>query len=208
MMTTDNNFYCIYIKRGLDIFISLFAIIAFCWLYVILAILVWIMIGRPIIFKQQRVGKDGKVFTLYKFRTMTDERNSDGNLLPDDIRLTKFGKLLRLTSLDELPEMWNILKGDMSVVGPRPLLISYLNRYNSNQMRRHEVRPGLTGWAQVNGRNTISWEEKFDLDVWYVDHISFWLDLKIVALTVLKVIRCEGINSEDATTMKEFKGSH
>ena len=171
-------------KRPLDIICSLLALSVFCWLYAVLAILVRIKLGSPVIFKQARPGKDEKVFNLFKFRTMTDEKDENGNLLPDEIRLTKFGRVLRKTSLDEVPEAINILKGDMSVVGPRPLLVEYLPRYSKKQKRRHEVRPGLTGNAQVNGRNAISWEEKFDLDIEYVDRITFAGDIKIVFRTV------------------------
>ena len=160
-----------------------------------------------VIFTQERPGLDERIFSLYKFRTMTDEKDENGELLPDEQRLTKFGRLLRSTSLDELPELVNILKGDMSVVGPRPLLVKYLERYDSHQKRRHEVRPGFTGYAQVHGRNAISWEEKFDLDVYYVDHVSFLMDWKIILKTVKTVIKREGINSETAATMEEFKGN-
>ena len=164
-------------------------------------------LGSPVIFCQERPGKDEKIFRLYKFRSMTDEKDENGKLLPDEVRLTKFGKLLRSTSLDELPELWNIFKGDMSIVGPRPLLVKYLPLYNEEQKHRHDVRPGLTGWAQANGRNAISWEEKFRLDVFYVEHISFALDVKTIFLTVKNVLRREGISSESAATMEEFKGS-
>lgn len=181
--------------------------IVFCWLYAIIAILVRVKLGSPVLFKQKRPGKDEKIFTLYKFRTMTDQRDENGDLLPDDVRLTKFGKLLRSTSLDELPEAWNILKGDMSVVGPRPLLVQYLPLYSKHQERRHEVRPGLSGWAQINGRNALSWEEKFDLDVWYVDYVSFRLDMKIVFQTVMKVLKRDGISRENTATVEEFTGS-
>lgn len=193
-------------KRPFDIVCALAAIVVFWWLYVIVAVLVRIKLGSPVLFCQERPGKDEKIFKLYKFRTMTDERDEDGNLLPDDVRLTKFGKLLRSTSLDELPEAFNILKGDMSVVGPRPLLVKYLPLYNERQARRHEVRPGLTGWAQANGRNAITWEEKFELDVYYVDHISFWMDVKTILLTVKKMFCRDGISSETSATMEEFKG--
>jgi len=170
-------------------------------------VLVRIKLGSPVIFCQERPGKDEKIFKMYKFRSMTDARDENGELLPDDVRLTKFGGLLRATSLDELPELWNIFKGDMSIVGPRPLLARYLPRYNDTQRRRHEVRPGLTGMAQVNGRNAISWEEKFSYDVDYVDNITFAEDLKIIFLTVKKVFAREGISSESAATMEEFMGT-
>ena len=196
-----------YFKRLVDVLCSLAAIIVFSWLYIIVAILVRIKLGSPVIFKQARPGKDEKIFNLYKFRTMTDERDDDGNLLPDDVRLTKFGRLLRKTSLDELPEAFNILKGDMSVVGPRPLLVKYLHRYNEEQKRRHEVRPGLTGLAQVSGRNAITWEEKFEYDIKYVDNITFIGDVKIIFLTVWKAfVKEEGISAEGEATMGEFTG--
>ena len=181
--------------------------IVFCWLYAIVAILVRVKLGSPVIFCQERPGKDEKIFKLYKFRSMTDERDENGELLPDDVRLTKFGRLLRSTSLDELPEAWNILKGDMSVIGPRPLLVKYLPRYNKQQARRHEVRPGLSGYAQVHGRNSVTWEEKFDLDIWYVDHVSFMLDVKLVFETVKVAIKREGISSQTDATMEEFLGT-
>ena len=174
---------------------------------VISALLVRIKLGSPVIFKQKRPGLNGKIFTLYKFRTMTDKKDENGNLLPDEIRLTRFGKKFRATSLDELPELFNILKGDMSVVGPRPLLVKYLPLYNEHQFRRHEVRPGFTGYAQVNGRNAISWEEKFDKDVEYVDNVSFLGDWKIILQTVKTVISREGISSETSETMEDFKGT-
>lgn len=200
------------VKRILDIICALLALILLCWLYAIVAILVKIKLGSPVIFKQERPGKKDKngqekIFKLYKFRTMTDEKDANGNLLPDEIRLTKFGAWLRSTSLDELPEAVNILKGDMSVVGPRPLLARYLPRYTETQRRRHEVRPGLTGWAQANGRNLVSWEEKFNMDVWYVDHISLGLDIKILFLTLKAVFKHEGISSETNVTMEEFRGT-
>ncbi len=195
-------------KRPLDIICALLALSVFCWLYAVVAVLVRIKLGSPVIFKQARPGKDEKVFNLFKFRTMTDEKDENGNLLPDEVRLTKFGRLLRKTSLDELPEAINILKGDMSVVGPRPLLVEYLPRYNKKQKRRHEVRPGLTGNAQVNGRNAISWEEKFDLDIEYVDKITFAGDLKIVFRTIFKsFFKQEGISSDTSATMEVFMGS-
>lgn len=197
-----------FFKRPIDICCALAAIIVFCWLYIIVAILVRVKLGSPVLFTQDRPGKDEKIFKLYKFRTMTDARDENGNLLPDDVRLTKFGKLLRSTSLDELPEAFNILKGDMSVIGPRPLLVKYLPLYNEEQRRRHEVRPGLSGYAQVNGRNTVSWEEKFKLDVEYVDHITFLGDVHIIFSTVMKAfVKREGISSDTAATMEEFRGT-
>ena len=173
---------------------------------IIVYILVQNKLGRPAVFKQERPGLKGNVFTMYKFRSMTDERDANGELLPDAVRLTKFGKILRASSLDELPELFNILKGDMSFVGPRPLLVRYLDRYTSEQARRHDVRPGLTGWAQVNGRNAISWEDKFKLDVWYVDNWNLWLDIKILWMTFSKVFKREGIQGADQATMEEFWG--
>lgn len=211
MMQTKHRPYGLYerfFKRTLDIFCSCMALLVFWWLYVIVAILVRVKLGSPVLFTQDRPGKDEKIFKLYKFRTMTDARDENGNLLPDDVRLTKFGKLLRSTSLDELPEVFNILKGDMSIIGPRPLLVKYLPLYNEEQKRRHEVRPGLSGYAQVNGRNSVSWEEKFRMDVEYVDHVTFMGDVKIILGTVLKAfVKREGINSETAATMEEFKGT-
>lgn len=211
MVQTKHKPYGLYerfFKRTLDIFCSLMALLVFWWLYVIVAILVRVKLGSPVLFTQDRPGKDEKIFKLYKFRTMTDARDKNGNLLPDDVRLTKFGKLLRSTSLDELPEVFNILKGDMSIIGPRPLLVKYLPLYNEEQKRRHEVRPGLSGYAQVNGRNSVSWEEKFRMDVEYVDHVTFVGDVKIILGTVLKAfVKREGINSETAATMEEFKGT-
>ena len=201
------GFYEKYIKRLLDIVCALLALIVFGWLYGLLAILVRVKLGSPILFSQERPGKNEKIFKLYKFRTMTDARDENGALLPDEERLTHFGKLLRATSLDELPEAVNILKGDMSVIGPRPRLVKYLPRYNAFQHRRHEVRPGLSGYAQVHGRNALNWEERFALDVWYVDHISFLGDLKIVFQTIGKAfIKHDGISSETSATMEEFTG--
>jgi len=196
-----------YFKRPLDFVLSLGAIIILSPILLLIALLVRIKLGSPVIFKQQRPGMNEKIFTLYKFRTMTDERDEKGELLPNEMRLTDFGKFLRASSLDELPELFNILKGDMSIVGPRPLLIEYLPLYNAHQRRRHEVRPGLTGWAQVNGRNAISWEEKFNYDVEYVDNLSFFLDVKIIFLTIMKVLKREGINQEGRATMEPFRGS-
>lgn len=196
-----------YIKRILDIVSSLLAIIILSPLLAVTAVLVKTKLGSPVLFKQERPGKDEKIFTLMKFRTMTDERDENGELLPDEVRLTKFGKLLRSTSIDELPELFNILKGDMSVIGPRPLLVEYIPRYNEHQHRRHEVRPGLSGWAQVNGRNTVSWEDKFNMDVHYVDNYSFAMDVKILFMTVLNVLKKEGISSETSATMEVFMGT-
>ncbi len=195
------------IKRLLDILISLVILILFCWLYLILFILVRVKLGSPAIFKQPRPGKDEKVFNLDKVRTMTDEKDENGNLLPDEVRLTAFGKKLRSTSLDELPEFFNILKGDMSFIGPRPLLVKYLPLYNEEQHHRHDVRPGLTGWAQVNGRNLLSWEDKFEKDVYYVNNLSFLLDLKIIFKTIAVVFDRSGINSETDATMAAFTGT-
>lgn len=206
-MSNKNGIYRNYIKRLLDIILSLVAIICLSVVFLIVAFLVRVKLGSPVLFKQQRPGMNEKVFLMYKFRTMTDARGEDGELLPDDVRLTKFGKFLRSTSLDELPELFNILKGDMSLVGPRPLLVQYLPLYNEHQKRRHEVRPGLSGWAQVNGRNTISWEDKFDLDVRYVENLNFLLDIKIILLTIQKVFIREGINSETAATIEPFEGT-
>lgn len=196
-----------YIKRFFDIFSSLLAIILLSPILLITALTVRIKLGSPVLFKQERPGKDEKIFVLKKFRTMTDERDENGELLPDEERLTKFGRFLRSTSIDELPELFNILKGDMSVIGPRPLLVRYLPRYNEYQHRRHEVRPGLSGWAQVNGRNTVSWEEKFRMDVEYVDNYSLLFDIKILFLTIVNVLKHEGISSETSATMEEFMGN-
>lgn len=199
-----DGIYCRYIKRGLDILCALAAMIVFCWLYGIIAILVRVKLGSPVIFKQLRPGKDEKIFCLYKFRTMTDKRDDRGKLLPDEQRLTKFGKWLRSTSLDELPEAWNILKGDMSVVGPRPLLVEYLERYDDRQRHRQDVKPGLSGYAQIHGRNAISWEKRFELDVWYTENVSLWLDIRIVMKTVVVAMGGKNISSETSATMEEF----
>lgn len=199
--------YAKYIKRILDFILSLIALIVLSPVLLVIAILVRIKLGSPIIFKQQRPGKDEKIFTLYKFRTMTDKKDENGNLLPDSERLTKFGKVLRSTSLDELPELVNILKGDMSIVGPRPLLVEYLPLYSEEQKHRHDVRPGLTGLAQVSGRNSISWEEKFNDDLEYIKNITFLGDIKIILMTIAKVFKREGIAQEGNATMEKFTGN-
>lgn len=207
MKKFKKRLYKIYIKRKLDIVFSFFALVLLSPMLLIVAILVKLKLGSPILFKQERPGIDGEIFIMYKFRTMTDEIDESGNLLPDYKRLTKFGKLLRSTSLDELPELINIIKGDMSIIGPRPLLVQYLPLYNTHQKRRHEVRPGLTGLAQAHGRNELSWEDKFTLDVEYVDNISFTNDLKILFLTLKKILKREGINQVGGVTMEDFKGT-
>ncbi len=194
-------------KRIFDIIISISVLILFSPILAITALLIYLKLGNPVLFKQTRPRLYGKPFTIFKFRTMRNALDKSGNPLPDSERLTSFGKTLRSTSLDELPALWNVLKGDMSLVGPRPLLVEYLPLYSKEQARRHEVRPGITGWAQVNGRNAISWEDKFKLDVWYVDNQSFWLDLKILLLTVKKVFIREGISAEGEATMPFFTGS-
>lgn len=199
--------YEVVFKRMFDFLLSLIAIVLLSPVMLVTALLVRIKLGTPIIFNQERPGLHGKVFHMYKFRTMTDEKDAEGNLLSDEIRLTSFGKKLRSTSLDELPELFNILKGDMSIVGPRPLLVRYLPRYNERQARRHEVRPGFTGYAQVHGRNSITWEDKFEKDVYYVEHISLMLDVQILLKTVTTVLKREGISSATSVTMEEFMGS-
>jgi len=208
-MPTGNKdgLYRLYFKRPMDFLLALLAIIVLSPVIVVTAILVRTKLGSPIIFKQNRPGLNGKLFMMYKFRTMTDQKDENGELHPDHIRLTAFGKMLRATSLDELPELFNILKGDMSIIGPRPLLEQYLPLYNTHQKRRHEVRPGLSGYAQVNGRNSISWEDKFNLDVKYVDNVTFMNDLKIILLTIKKVFIKDGISSESSVTMEAFEGS-
>lgn len=207
MVQHKKGFYEKYIKRPQDACCALLALIVFSPILLIIAILVKCKMGSPVLFKQARPGLNEKIFYLYKFRTMTDAKDEAGNLLPDEVRLTVFGKWLRSTSLDELPSLINILKGEMSVVGPRPLLVQYLPRYNKHQARRHEVRPGFTGYAQVNGRNAISWEKKFDLDIEYVDNITFLRDWNIIFQTVFTVIKKEGISSETSVTMEEFMGT-
>ncbi|MBG9985125.1 sugar transferase [Aerococcaceae bacterium DSM 111022] len=206
-MKHNKGFYERYLKRPQDIVLSLVALIVLSPVITIVALLVRTKLGSPILFTQERPGLNEEIFRMYKFRTMTDEKDGDGKLLPDAVRLTKFGKLLRATSLDELPELFNILKGDMSVIGPRPLLVQYLPLYNEFQKRRHEVRPGLSGLAQVNGRNAISWDDKFNLDVEYVDNVSFLEDWKIIFLTIKKVFVKEGISSDTAATMEAFTGN-
>ena len=206
-MQRKQGIYEKYVKRILDVLFSMLFLILFWWLILVIALLVKIKLGSPVIFKQPRPGKNEKIFNMYKFRTMTDERDENGELLPDEVRLTKFGKTLRSTSLDELPELFNIVKGDMSIVGPRPLLVRYLPLYNERQKHRHDVRPGFTGLAQVNGRNSISWEEKFEWDIKYVEHVTFLQDCRIILKTVGVVLKRDGINSASAATMEEFKGS-
>jgi len=206
-ISVKKGIYRRFLKRPMDFILSLIAIIIFSPVLIIVGVLVRFKLGSPVLFKQKRPGLNEKIFTMYKFRTMTDEKDKNGELLPDSVRLTKFGRMLRSTSLDELPELFNILKGDMSIVGPRPLLIQYLELYNDHQKRRHEVRPGLSGHAQVNGRNAISWEDKFNLDVEYVDNMSFVGDWKIIFLTIKKVFVKEGISSDTSVTMEPFRGS-
>lgn len=206
-MHKPNGVYERFLKRPLDFLCALLALVVFCWLYALVAIIVRIKLGSPVLFKQERPGKNEKIFKLYKFRTMTNETDENGNLLPDEVRLTKFGQMLRKTSLDELPEAFNILKGDMSVIGPRPLLVRYLPRYNEEQRHRHDVRPGLSGYAQVHGRNAVSWDEKFEMDVWYTRNITFLLDVKIVLATIKSVLTHEGISSDSSVTMEEFMGN-
>ena len=195
-------------KRFFDIICAGLAILCLLPVCLLTAVFIRLRLGSPVLFSQIRPGLHGIPFRMYKFRSMTDACDAQGNLLPDEIRLTNFGKFLRSTSLDELPGLWNVFKGDMSLVGPRPLLVEYLPLYSKQQSRRHDVRPGITGWAQVNGRNALSWEQKFELDVWYVDNRSFWLDLKILLLTVKKVFIREGISADGHVTIEKFKGSH
>ena len=194
-------------KSLFDKTLALFLIILFSPIYIVVSLLIFLKMGSPILFRQKRPGYKEKIFGIYKFRTMTNEKDEFGNLLPDDKRLVGIGKFIRSTSLDELPQLFNVLKGEMSFVGPRPLLEEYLPLYNEKQKRRHDVKPGITGWAQVNGRNAISWEQKFDYDVWYVDNQSFWLDIKILWLTFLKVVKRSDISSSTSSTMEKFTGS-
>jgi undecaprenyl phosphate N,N'-diacetylbacillosamine 1-phosphate transferase len=207
-LSNKKSIYSRFFKRPMDFILSLCAIIVLAPVLLIIAILVRIKLGSPVLFKQKRPGLNEKIFTLYKFRTMTDERDENGELLPDEIRLTRFGKLLRSTSLDELPELFNIIKGDMSIVGPRPLLIQYLPLYDDHQRRRHEVRPGLSGLAMAKGRNALTWEEKFAYDTYYANHVSFLLDVKIIFWTLAIVFKREGINEAGHATVTEFKGSN
>ena len=195
------------LKNLFDKALALFLIILFSPIYIVVSLLIFFKMGSPILFRQKRPGYKEKIFGIYKFRTMTNEKDEFGNLLPDDKRLVGIGKFIRSTSLDELPQLFNVLKGEMSFVGPRPLLEEYLPLYNEKQKRRHDVKPGITGWAQVNGRNAISWEQKFDYDVWYVDNQSFWLDIKILWLTFLKVVKRSDISSSTSSTMEKFTGS-
>ena len=199
--------YRLFGKRIFDLLIALTLLVTLLPVILLTALVVRWRLGTPVLFQQQRAGKGGEIFAVQKFRSMTDARDQDGELLPDDVRLTPTGKFLRAASLDELPQLWNVVRGEMSMIGPRPLLVEYLPRYNSHQSRRHEVRPGITGWAQVNGRNAISWEDRFNLDVYYVDNLSLGLDIRIIALTVLKLIRPSGINSSNHATMERFQGS-
>ena len=196
-----------FFKRLIDIICSLIGLILFSPILLVVALLIRINLGSPVFFTQTRLGKDGKEFKMIKFRTMKDSLDKFGQLLPDEQRLTKFGKILRSTSLDELPELINVLKGDMTLVGPRPLLVEYKELYSERQFRMHEVSPGITGWAQINGRNAISWNERFELDVWYVDNISFLLDMKILVMTILKVIKRDGINEQGQASMSKFTGN-
>ena len=208
-MMMCQNIYKSYIKRILDFIISLLALLLL--LPVLLCLTVWLHFsnkGAGVFFLQERPGKDGKIFKVIKFKTMPDQRDADGNLLPDADRLTDVGRLVRSTSLDELPQLINVLKGDMSLIGPRPLLVQYLSLYSDEQMRRHEVRPGITGWAQSHGRNSISWTEKFNLDIWYVDHLSLMVDIRIIFITVKKVFLREGIHSDNNVTMEDFDGTN
>jgi sugar transferase EpsL len=193
-------------KRLLDLFVASLMLLILSPLMLLLGLFTRILLGRPVLFRQLRPGHLAKPFLIYKFRTMGAEKDENGNLLPDERRITPFGRFLRSTSLDELPELWNVLRGEMSLVGPRPLLMQYLPRYNEQQMRRHEAMPGITGWAQIKGRNAIDWDERLALDVWYVDHRSFWLDIKILLLTIYKIFSREGISAEGHATMPEFQG--
>jgi len=206
-MTSVQDSHCVISKRIMDLFVSSMALLILSPILILLFLLVWLFLGWPVIFSQARPGLHGSIFNLYKFRSMRNALDHQGNPLPDEQRLTRFGRFLRSSSLDELPELFNVLNGEMSLVGPRPLLIAYLERYTPEQARRHEVMPGITGWAQVNGRNALTWEEKFTLDVWYVDHRSFWLDIRILFMTLLKVFKREAINTPGSATSPEFMGT-
>lgn len=199
--------YYPHIKRFLDIIGAVVGLVVLMPLFIVIGIIIRTTMGSPVLYRQVRPGKNGKPFVVYKFRTMLDLKDEQGNLLPDEKRITGIGNFLRSTSLDEFPELYNVLKGDMSLVGPRPLLMEYLNKYSPEQARRHEVKPGITGWSQVNGRNTLNWDQRFELDVWYVDNISLWHDIKILWYTVVKVLKREGINADGHTTMPRFEGS-
>lgn len=202
-----NWFYRSVGKRCIDFVVGAALLVTLAPVILVVGLFVRVALGRPVLFRQRRVGRNGKIFPLYKFRSMLETRDEQGDLLPDEQRITKGGRLLRRLSLDELPQLWNVIRGDMSLIGPRPLLVRYLPRYSEHQARRHEIRPGITGWAQVNGRNAISWDERFDLDVYYVDHVSLWLDVRIVWLTVWHVLAGKGISQQDHATMPEFMGS-
>lgn len=206
-MAKGNSIYRCWGKRVFDLALAVPAMILLAPLMGIIGVIVLLRLGKPVIYKQMRPGIHNNLFPFYKFRTMTNACDDKGNLLPDEKRLTRIGEFLRKTSLDELPELWNVLKGDMSLVGPRPLLVKYLDRYTLAQARRHELKPGITGWAQVNGRNAITWDQKFEYDVWYVDNLSLWLDINIIFMTIIKVIKGEGINQPGQATMEEFKGN-
>lgn len=201
------NFYARYGKRCLDIVLTLIGLTLLSPILIVVSIMAAIKIGTPIFFTQNRPGLNGATFKMYKFRSMRNDVDENGKLLPDEVRLVPFGRFLRNSSIDELPGLWNVLRGEMSLVGPRPLLVQYLERYTPEQARRHEVRPGLSGWAQVNGRNAISWEQKFEFDVWYVDNVSLWLDIKIIVMTIMKVFKRSDISAEGHSTMPEFMGS-
>jgi sugar transferase EpsL len=194
-------------KRIFDFLVALVALLILWPVILVLALLVWVCLGRPVIFSQQRPGLHARPFQIYKFRTMSPAKDRHGELLPDHERMTRFGTFLRNSSLDELPQLFNVLKGDLSLVGPRPLLMEYQPLYSAEQARRHDVRPGITGWAQVNGRNAVNWQERFNLDIWYVDHFSFWLDIKILWMTLIKVMRREGVSQTGHVTMEKFRGS-
>lgn len=204
---TKNNGVQLFLKRLLDIIIAVVALIIASPVIVIISVVIRFKLGSPVFFRQERPGHREKLIKVIKFRTMSDACDESGKLLPDDLRLTGLGRFLRSLSFDELPQLWSVLNGDISLVGPRPLLIAYLDRYTPDQRRRHEVKPGVTGWAQINGRNTLTWEEKFELDVWYVDNWSLWLDIKILLLTGYKVLKREGVTQEGEATIKEFMGT-